>query len=90
MLRRVSFDLTGLPPTPAEIHAFLNDNSANAYEKVVDRLLASPQYGVRWAQHWLDLARYADTDGFEFDQARPERLAVSRLGRRQPEQRYAV
>src|SRR4029077_9129921 len=68
---RLSFDLIGLPPTPAEIHAFLNDKSANAYEKVVDRLLASPHYGVRWAQHWLDLARYADTDGFEFDQARP-------------------
>ena len=71
LLRRLSFDLTGLPPSPDEIEAFLNDRSADAYEKVVDRLLASPQYGVRWAQHWLDLARYADTDGFEFDQARP-------------------
>jgi hypothetical protein len=71
LLRRLSFDLTGLPPTPAKIESFLNDRSADAYEKVVDRLLASPQYGVRWAQHWLDLARYADTDGFEFDQARP-------------------
>jgi hypothetical protein len=71
LLRRLSFDLTGLPPSPAEIDAFLNDHSADAHEKVVDRLLASPQYGVRWAQHWLDLARYADTDGFEFDQARP-------------------
>jgi hypothetical protein len=71
LLRRLSFDLTGLPPSPDEIEAFLNDCSDDAYEKVVDRLLASPQYGVRWAQHWLDLARYADTDGFEFDQARP-------------------
>jgi uncharacterized protein DUF1553/uncharacterized protein DUF1549 len=71
LLRRLSFDLTGLPPSPDEIEAFLNDHTADAYEKVVDRLLASPQYGVRWAQHWLDLARYADTDGFEFDQARP-------------------
>ncbi len=71
LLRRLNFDLTGLPPTPAEIHEFLNDRSSDAYEKVVDRLLANPQYGVRWAQHWLDLARYADTDGFEFDQARP-------------------
>ena len=71
LLRRLSFDLTGLPPSPDEIAAFLGDHSVNAYEKVVERLLASPQYGVRWAQHWLDLARYADTDGFEFDQARP-------------------
>jgi hypothetical protein len=71
LLRRLSFDLTGLPPSPDEIDAYLNDHSPDAYETVVDRLLASPQYGVRWAQHWLDLARYADTDGFEFDQARP-------------------
>jgi hypothetical protein len=71
LLRRLSFDLTGLPPSPEEIATFLRDASTDAYEKVVDRLLASPQYGVRQAQHWLDLARYADTDGFEFDQARP-------------------
>jgi hypothetical protein len=70
LIRRLSTDLTGLPPTPEEIEDFIADNSSNAYEKVVDRLLASPQYGVRWAQHWLDLARYADTDGFEFDQVR--------------------
>jgi len=72
LLRRASFDLIGLPPTPGEIEAFVNDRTSDAFEKVVDRLLASPQYGVRWAQHWLDLARYADTDGFEFDQARPD------------------
>ncbi|ODT99540.1 MAG: hypothetical protein ABS79_04335 [Planctomycetes bacterium SCN 63-9] len=71
LLRRLSFDLTGLPPTPDEVEAFLGDPDPAAYEKVVDRLLANPQYGVRSAQHWLDLARYADTDGFEFDQARP-------------------
>ncbi len=71
LLRRLSFDLTGLPPSPEEVEAFLRDRSPDAYEKLVDRLLASPQYGVRQAQHWLDLARYADTDGFEFDQARP-------------------
>jgi hypothetical protein len=70
LLRRLTFDLTGLPPGPAEIEQFLKDRSVDAFERVVDRLLASPQYGVRWAQHWLDLARYADTDGFEFDQAR--------------------
>jgi hypothetical protein len=71
LLRRLNFDLTGLPPSPGEVEAFIGDRSPGAYEKVVDRLLASPQYGVRQAQHWLDLARYADTDGFEFDQARP-------------------
>jgi hypothetical protein len=71
LLRRLSFDLTGLPPSPGEVEAFVQDRSPEAYEKVVDRLLGSPQYGVRQAQNWLDLARYADTDGFEFDQARP-------------------
>ena len=71
LLRRLRFDLTGLPPTPEEVESFRADPSENAYEKVVDRLLASPAYGERWAQHWLDLARYADTDGFEFDQVRP-------------------
>src|SRR5256714_3794346 len=67
LLRRVTYDLTGLPPTPAEIEAFLKDKSPDAYEKVVDRLLASPQYGERWARHWLDLVRYAETFGHEFD-----------------------
>jgi hypothetical protein len=60
LLRRVTFDLTGLPPTPEEIEAFLNDNSAEAFRRVVDRLLASPRYGERWGRHWLALARYAD------------------------------
>jgi mono/diheme cytochrome c family protein len=63
LLRRLSFDLTGLPPTAAEVDAFVNDPAPNAYEKVVDRLLASPHYGERWARHWLDVARYADTLG---------------------------
>ena len=67
LLRRVTFDLTGLPPTPAEAADFVNDSSANAYEKVVDRLLASPQYGERWGQRWLDVVRYAETEGFEYD-----------------------
>jgi hypothetical protein len=67
LLRRVYFDLTGLPPTPAEIDAFLKDDSPQAYEKVVDKLLASEQYGVRWGRHWLDLVRYAETHGHEFD-----------------------
>jgi len=71
LLRRVSFDLTGLPPTTAEIDAFLNDKSPDAYERLVDRLLASPHYGERWAQHWLDLVRYAETNGYEGDSERP-------------------
>jgi hypothetical protein len=63
LIRRVTFDLTGLPPTPEEIHAFLDDNAPGAFERVVDRLLASKHYGERWGRHWLDLARYADTAG---------------------------
>ncbi len=70
LLRRLSFDLTGLPPTPQESQAFLADVSPNAYEKVVDRLLASPHYGERWGRHWLDLARYADSDGYTIDAPR--------------------
>jgi hypothetical protein len=69
-LRRVTFDLTGLPPTPDEVAAYLADNSPEAYEKVVDRLLASPRYGERMALDWLDAARYADTNGYFTDQER--------------------
>jgi hypothetical protein len=72
LLRRVYYDLTGLPPSPDEVRAFLADESPEAYEQVVDRLLASPQYGERWARHWLDLVRYAETNGYEFDSAKPE------------------
>jgi len=71
LLRRVSLDLTGLPPTAAEVQAFVADASPNAYERQVDRLLASPRYGERWASMWLDLARYADTKGYEKDVSRP-------------------
>jgi hypothetical protein len=71
LLRRISFDLIGLPPTPEEVDAFVSDRSPNAYEKVVDRLLASPHYGERWARHWLDLARYAESEGFKSDETRP-------------------
>ncbi|MFN0055487.1 MAG: PSD1 and planctomycete cytochrome C domain-containing protein [Planctomycetales bacterium] len=67
LLRRVTFDLTGLPPTAAELAAFLADESPRAYEAVVERLLDSPHYGERWARHWLDLVRYAETSGHEFD-----------------------
>ena len=67
LLRRVTFDLTGLPPTAEELAAFEADRAPGAYERVVERLLASPHYGERWAQHWLDLVRYAETDGFNQD-----------------------
>jgi hypothetical protein len=70
LIRRVSLDLIGLPPTPAEVDAFVSDKSPDAYEKLVDRLLASPHYGERWARRWLDLARYADTNGYEKDRPR--------------------
>ncbi|HVL12970.1 MAG TPA: DUF1549 and DUF1553 domain-containing protein, partial [Gemmata sp.] len=71
LIRRVYFDLIGLPPTPEEIDAFLNDKSADAYEKVVDRLLASPRFGERQAEWWLDVVRYAESDGFNSDGFRP-------------------
>lgn len=67
LIRRLGLDLTGLPPAPAEVDAFVNDTSPDAYEKVVDRLLASPHFGERWAAMWLDLARYADSKGYEKD-----------------------
>jgi hypothetical protein len=70
LIRRVTFDLTGLPPTPAEVDAFLKDRSPDAYEKIVDRLLASPHYGERMAMQWLDVARYADTHGYHIDSHR--------------------
>src|SRR6185295_8594414 len=70
LIRRVSLDLTGLPPTVAEVDAFLADTSPDAYDRLVDRLLASPHYGERWARLWLDLARYADTHGYEKDERR--------------------
>lgn len=72
LIRRLSFDLTGLPPTPQEIDAFVNDPRPDAYEQLVERLLASSACGERWAQHWLDLARFAETDGFEHDKLRPD------------------
>lgn len=71
LIRRLSLDLLGLPPSPAEVRAFLDDLRPDAYERLVDRLLASPHYGERWGRHWLDLARYADSDGYEADRGRP-------------------
>ena len=72
LIRRVTLDLTGLPPSPAEIDAFLKDAGEDAYEKVVDRLLASPHFGERWAQHWLDVVRFSESNGFELDADRPQ------------------
>ena len=71
LIRRLKFDLLGLPPTPEEVEAFIADQSADAYEKVVDRYLAAPQYGERWARHWLDVVRFAESNGFETNLARP-------------------
>jgi hypothetical protein len=71
LLRRLYLDLTGLPPTPADVAAFLSNSKQTAYEEVVDRLLASPHYGERWGRHWLDMARYADSNGYEADRPRP-------------------
>ena len=67
LIRRLYFDLIGLPPSPREVADFLADKSPDAYQKIVERLLASPHYGERWGQHWLDIARFAETDGFEYD-----------------------
>ena len=75
LIRRVTIGLTGLPPTPAEIEEFVNDSSPNAFEKVVDRLLASPRYGERWGRFWLDYARYSDTKGYVFQEDRNYRFA---------------
>ena len=93
LIRRVTFDLTGLPPTPEEAEAFAADESADAYEKVVDRLLASPRYGERWAQHWLDLVRFAESEGYEYDRTIPDAwrfrdYVVDSLNRDKPFDRF--
>src|SRR6185295_9469442 len=72
LIRRATYDLHGLPPTPEEIDAFVRDQSTGAWEKVVDRLLASPRYGEQWARHWLDVVRFAESEGFEYDMHRPD------------------
>jgi mono/diheme cytochrome c family protein len=71
LIRRSYFDLIGLPPTPEDVEAFVRDDSADAYEKLIDRLLANPHHGERWARHWLDLARFAESHGYEQDYDRP-------------------
>ncbi len=94
-LRRVSFDLIGLPPSPEEIALFESDDSADAFEKVVDRLLASPRYGEKWAQHWLDVVRYAETEGYEYDRHVPDAwrfrdYVIHSLNRDKPFDRFVV
>ena len=71
LIRRLYFDLIGLPPSPEEVLAFERDTATNAYEKLVEQLLASPRYGERWARHWLDVVRFAETSGFEVNTPRP-------------------
>ncbi|MCH2161692.1 MAG: DUF1549 domain-containing protein, partial [Phycisphaerales bacterium] len=71
LIRRLSYDLTGLPPTPEEVEAFVSDDRPEAYDELVDRLLDSPQHGVKWARHWLDGVRFAETDGYERDRNKP-------------------
>ncbi|HMJ56107.1 MAG TPA: PSD1 and planctomycete cytochrome C domain-containing protein [Polyangiaceae bacterium] len=95
LLRRVSLDLTGLPPTPSAVDAFMADTSAAAYEKVVDRLLQSPSFGERWGAHWLDQAHYGDTDGFEADHIRPNAWrwrdwVIDALNRDQPFDEFTI
>jgi len=94
LLRRVTFDLTGLPPTPAEVEAFLADRSPEAYEKVVDRLLASARYGERMAARWLDAARYADTNGYQTDAERFmwrwRDWVIEAFNRNQPFDRFTI
>ena len=72
LIRRVTLDVIGLPPTPQEVEAFVSDPAPDAYERLIDRLLASPHYGERWGRHWLDVARYAESNGYEFDEVRPD------------------
>lgn len=94
LLRRASFDITGLPPTPAEVQAFMNDSSAAAYEKVLDRLLASPAYAERMAIRWLDASRYADTNGYQTDADRImwrwRDWVIDAFNRNMPFNRFAV
>jgi hypothetical protein len=94
LLRRLALDLTGLPPTPAEVDAFVKDRRPDAYERQVDRLLASPHYGERWGRHWLDLARYADSNGYSIDSPRtiwPYRdWVINALNKDMPFDRFTV
>lgn len=95
LFRRMKFDLVGLPPEPAEIDAFLADRSPAAYERAVDRFLASPQYGERWGRHWLDVVRFGESDGFEHDKLRPHAwryrdYVIRSLNRNKPYDRFVT
>jgi len=95
LIRRVSLDLTGLPPTPREVEEFVADPGTDAYEKLVDRLLASPHYGEKWARPWLDVAHYADSDGYEKDLSRPwawryRQWVIDALNRDEPFDRFTI
>ncbi len=95
LIRRVSLDLTGLPPAPDEVQAFVSDQRPDAYARVVDRLLASPHYGEKWARYWLDLAHYADSDGYEKDLERPwawryRQWVIDAFNRDMPYDQFAI
>jgi hypothetical protein len=95
LIRRLSLDLTGLPPTPEQARAFLDDRRADAYERLVDALLASPHFGERWGRHWLDLARYADSEGYQIDRPRPHAYVyrdwvIDSFNRDQPFDRFTL
>ena len=95
LIRRVSLDLVGLPPTPGEVKEFLEDKHPNAFEHLVDRLLASPHYGEKWARQWLDLAHYADSDGYEKDDIRPyawkwRQWVIDALNRNMPFDQFTI
>ncbi len=90
LIRRLSFDLTGLPPTPEEITAFVNDHSHDALDKLVDRLLASPAFGERWGRHWLDVARYGESTGSSRNIPLHTPAALSRLRDQRLQQRQAL
>jgi hypothetical protein len=94
-IRRAYFDLIGLPPSPEDVETFVRDKSREAYERVVDRLLNSPHYGVRWAQHWLDVVRYAETEGYEYDRHVPDAwrfrdYVIDSLNRDKPFDRFLL
>ena len=95
LIRRLSLDLTGLPPSPAEVQEFVSDQRPDAYERAVDRLMASPHYGEKWARPWLDLARYADSDGYEKDLSRPwawryREWVIDALNRNMPFDEFSI
>lgn len=95
LIRRLTLDLLGLPPTPEEVDQFINDPRPDAYERLVERLFSSPHYGERWARHWLDAARYADSDGYEKDRGRPyawrwRNQLIEALNRNQPYDQFVI